>query len=95
MDEMDRLSVDAGAVVGELIEPAFLFAPIELVRPVRCQGSKVVRIGAGRPRIARRADGKASSPEPLPQILEHPGRDRDRERLGWDMPVICHSPPSA
>ena len=65
MDEMDRLAIDPGAEVRQLVEPRLLRAPVVLVAPVRHQPAQVVDrhavLPAGAVDLVREAGARQSA----------------------------------
>ena len=81
VDEVDRLAIDAGAEVLELVEPRLLRSPVVLVAPVL---HELAQVADRRPVLPARAldlVGKAGLRQPAPEVVQHRVVDADGELL--------------
>ena len=85
---MNVLAADLRDELRELIEQAFLLAPVEAVRPIAGQLLEVVERYAARPARLGRWRRPAGAPEPIGQVIEICCRDVDPERP--DHLVVVH-----
>ena len=81
MDEVDRLAVDVGAEVGELVEPRLVDAPVIGVTPVLDQLAQVVDRDPVLPARPLDLVGKARPRQTGAEILQNGVVDADFERL--------------
>ena len=80
VDEVHVQPVDRGGEVIELVEAAFLGAPVEAVLPVGKQVLQIGAIGAVLPGLTRPRVREARAREPLPQVRQRGVGHRDTER---------------
>ena len=76
---VDRLAVDVGEELRQAVEPLLLGAPVEARAPVLRESSCVGHGGAALP-AGREVGGPAGAGEPVGQVVELRGRDRDLVR---------------
>ena len=81
VDEVDRLAVDAGAEVRQLVEPRLLRSPVVLVAPVLHQLAQVVDRDPVLPARALDLVGEAGPRQTAAQVLQDRVVDADLESL--------------
>ena len=81
MDEVDRLAIDRGAEVRELVQPRLLRSPVERVAPVLHQLAHVVHWDPVLPAGAVDLIGPARAGEAVLEVAQGGVLDGDLERL--------------
>ena len=71
MNEVDVEIVNNGLELVELVQPALLFPPVELVTPVGDELRQIVELGAVVPVGALELIRESGPREPCPKILQH------------------------
>src|SRR5205814_6044398 len=81
MHEMHPDTIDAGPEVTEPVQPAFLRAPVEAVRPVPQQAPQETEVCSLLPRRTRRRPRPPRVPDPRTQVREDLVTHSDAELL--------------